>query len=298
MTVIIIDQLTKAWVRNNLLLGEEWTHSFGPVHIIHVVNSGAAFGILQGQTPFLIITSLLGLGAIVLYYVYPPMEHGLIRVALGMQLGGAIGNLIDRVRVGEVTDFVEVGRFPTFNVADASISVSIVAVLIFFTLQDAGKSAKPPPRPAGWQRRCSPACRRLISSADGSGERLDVFVARRLPELTRSRVKKLIDDGRVTVSGAAREGVAARSSRARCPRRCPSAREACAAARGDPARHPLRGRGSAGRQQAAGHDGASRRPATVGTLVNAILAHCADLSGIGGVLRPGIVHRLDRDTSA
>jgi signal peptidase II len=104
--------------------------------IVHVTNSGAAFGMLQGQTPFLIGTSLVGLLAILLYYVYPPMDHGIIRIALGMQLGGAIGNLIDRVRVGEVTDFVDVGTFPTFNVADSSISVSITAVLLFFLLQE------------------------------------------------------------------------------------------------------------------------------------------------------------------
>ena len=144
--VITLDQLTKSWVRGNLFLGEEWNHSFAFVHIVHVVNSGAAFGILQGQTPFLIITSLLGLGAIVLYYVYPPMDHGLIRIALGMQLGGAIGNLIDRVRLGEVTDFVDVGRFPTFNIADSSISVSIVVVLIFFAMQEAEAGGKPKPQ--------------------------------------------------------------------------------------------------------------------------------------------------------
>jgi signal peptidase II len=141
--IIAADQYTKWLVRSNLLLGEEWEHSFGFVRIIHVVNSGAAFGILQGATPFLIVTSTLGVAAIVLYYVYPPMDHGLIRIALGMQLGGAAGNLIDRVRMGEVTDFVDVGRFPTFNVADACISTSIVVVLIFFALQDIER--KPPP---------------------------------------------------------------------------------------------------------------------------------------------------------
>ena len=146
--VIGADQYTKWLVRSNLLLGEEWDHSFLFVKIVHVVNSGAAFGILQGQTPFLIVTSLLGLAAIVLYYVYPRMDHGLIRIALGMQLGGAAGNLIDRVRMGEVTDFVDVGRFPTFNVADASISTSIAVVLIFFALQDVDRgrrsNAEPP----------------------------------------------------------------------------------------------------------------------------------------------------------
>ena len=134
--VIGLDQYTKYLVRDNLRLYEAWDHTIGFVRIVHVVNSGAAFGILQGQTPLLIVTSLFGLGAIVLYYVYPPMDHGLIRVALGMQLGGAMGNLLDRVRVGEVTDFIDVGRFPTFNLADASITVSIVAVLAFFAMQE------------------------------------------------------------------------------------------------------------------------------------------------------------------
>jgi len=133
--VVTVDQWTKWLVRSNLeYLERGW--SIGPVQIIHVVNSGAAFGILQGATPFLIVMSLFGLAAIVLYYVYPPMDHGVIRIALGLQLGGAVGNLIDRLRMGEVTDWIDVGRFPTFNVADACISVSIVVVLGFFALQE------------------------------------------------------------------------------------------------------------------------------------------------------------------
>lgn len=147
LSIITLDQITKSIIRSNLGLYETWPeNSTAFFRLIHVTNSGAAFGILQGQTSFLIITSLLGLVAILLYYVYPPMDHGLIRVALGMQLGGAIGNFIDRVRLGHVTDFVDVGSFPTFNVADASISVSIVVVLSFFLLQEfeARDAHKPP----------------------------------------------------------------------------------------------------------------------------------------------------------
>jgi signal peptidase II len=154
--VVAVDQLTKAWVRNNLLYGEVWDREFGPVRIIHVVNGGAAFGILQGQTPFLIVMAILGLGAILMYYVYPPMDHGIIRIALGLQLGGAMGNLLDRVRFGEVTDFIDVGEFPTFNVADSCITVSIVIVLGFFLLQEFDESKKtttgtspPPPSDVG-----------------------------------------------------------------------------------------------------------------------------------------------------
>jgi len=145
--VIAADQYTKHLVRSNLALYEEWDRHLGPIRIVNVVNSGAAFGILQGQTPFLIVTSILGLGAIVLYYLYPPMDHGIIRIALGMQLGGAIGNLIDRVRLGEVTDFIDVGRFPTFNVADSSISISIAVVLAFFVLHDADDAHRAPGAP-------------------------------------------------------------------------------------------------------------------------------------------------------
>lgn len=143
VSIVILDQFTKWLVRTNLDYGEVWpddgallTIGSITVRIIHVTNSGAAFGILQGQTTFLIVTSMLGLAAILLYYIYPPMDHGLIKIALGMQLGGAIGNFIDRVRFGEVTDFVDVGSFPTFNVADSAISISIVTVLIFFITQD------------------------------------------------------------------------------------------------------------------------------------------------------------------
>jgi signal peptidase II len=134
--VVALDQFTKELVRDNLRYAEVWDREFGPLRIIHVWNSGAAFGILQGQTPFLIVMSIFGLGAIALYYVYPPMDHGIIRVALGMQLGGAVGNLIDRVRLGHVTDFIDVGDFPTFNVADSCISISITIVLGFFFLEE------------------------------------------------------------------------------------------------------------------------------------------------------------------
>jgi signal peptidase II len=147
LCIITLDQFTKWIIRSNLGLYETWPENSDDFfRLIHVTNSGAAFGILQGQTSFLIITSVLGLVAILLYYIYPPMDHGLIRIALGMQLGGAVGNFIDRVRLGHVTDFVDVGSFPTFNVADASISVSIVVVLSFFLLQEfnARETHKPP----------------------------------------------------------------------------------------------------------------------------------------------------------
>jgi len=79
-----------------------------------------------------VITSLIGVAAIVLYYLFPPLEHGLLRVALGLQLGGAAGNMLDRIRAGEVTDFINFDFWPAFNVADSSIFIGVVTIIAFF----------------------------------------------------------------------------------------------------------------------------------------------------------------------
>jgi signal peptidase II len=133
--VIALDQVTKHLVRTNLALGESVPEE-GPLRITHVTNTGAAFGILQGQTLFLMVTTFFGLAVILLYYLYPPMEHGILRLALGLQLGGAMGNLADRVRLGKVTDFIDVGPWPAFNVADSSIVVGVAIIIGFFLLAE------------------------------------------------------------------------------------------------------------------------------------------------------------------
>ena len=142
--VFALDQATKAVVRAWLSPHQAWPDADSVLHIVNVSNSGAAFGMLQGQTTFLIITSLVGVVAIVLYYLYPPLEHGLLRVALGLQLGGAAGNLIDRVRSGEVTDFINFDFWPAFNVADASISIGVVTILWFFLVLESERFRRPP----------------------------------------------------------------------------------------------------------------------------------------------------------
>ena len=133
--VVALDQITKYFVRANLALGESFPDE-GPVRITYVTNTGAAFGILQGQTLFLMVTTFFGLAAILLYYLYPPMEHGILRLALGLQLGGAVGNLADRVRVGKVTDFIDIGPWPYFYLADSSIVVGVVIIVAFFLLTE------------------------------------------------------------------------------------------------------------------------------------------------------------------
>jgi signal peptidase II len=130
--VFAFDQVTKAAIRDWLAVGESWPSDGWLIKITHVTNTGAAFGILQDQGLFLTITAVIAIGAIVFYYLYPPLEHGLLRVAMGMLLGGAAGNLVDRLRFGHVTDFIDFPRYPEFNVADSSIVIGLAVIVVFF----------------------------------------------------------------------------------------------------------------------------------------------------------------------
>ena len=131
--VLALDQVTKHVVRATLEQGESFPEGW-PVRFVHVTNTGAAFGILQEQNAFLATTTAIGVAAILLYYWYPPFEHAIMTVAVGMILGGAVGNLSDRVRLGEVTDFIDFPRYPSFNVADSSIVVGVAALVILLLL--------------------------------------------------------------------------------------------------------------------------------------------------------------------
>jgi len=91
-----------------------------------VTNSGAAFGIFQGAGPLLILTSVIGMAAIVIYLFNPGFAHPLMRLGLAVMLGGAVGNLIDRVKDGEVVDFIKVPNWPAFNVADSAITIGVL----------------------------------------------------------------------------------------------------------------------------------------------------------------------------
>lgn len=135
--VLALDQLTKHVVRATLERGEAFPESW-PVRFVHVANTGAAFGILQEQNAFLVITTVIGVAAILLYYWYPPFEHAIMTAAVGMILGGAIGNLSDRLRLGEVTDFIDFPHYPAFNVADSSIVVGAAVLVILFLLRRPG----------------------------------------------------------------------------------------------------------------------------------------------------------------
>ena len=131
--IFALDQATKELVRTLMDRGDVWPSTDWPVRLHHVTNTGAAFGILKDQTGFLILTTLVGLAAIYLYYRFPPFDHLIVPIAVGMMLGGAVGNLLDRLRLGEVTDFIDFPMWPAFNVADSSITIAIAVLIVGYT---------------------------------------------------------------------------------------------------------------------------------------------------------------------
>ncbi len=132
LLVVIADQLSKFWIRSNLAIGES-VFKVGFFRVVRVHNSGAAFGLFQGQSFLLTIIALVGVAALLLFVLrfshhFPSLNNSLGKVSLGLILGGTMGNLIDRLRFGYVTDFIDVSIWPSFNIADSSV---VVGVIIF-----------------------------------------------------------------------------------------------------------------------------------------------------------------------
>lgn len=138
LVVVVLDQLTKAGIRGWLQRGETWPEGWELIRLAHVHNTGAAFGILQGASTLLIVVTLVAIAAITFFLLTLPSHTRWYRVALSGILGGAIGNLIDRVRLGHVTDFIDPTHYPAFNVADSAIFLGVVgiAIISFFAPGD------------------------------------------------------------------------------------------------------------------------------------------------------------------
>ena len=133
--VVIFDQITKVILRETLELGDrEWLAEF--FAFSHIANDGGAFGVFGGQNTVLAVSAVVAIGVVAIYYFFPPMDHWLIRSGLALILGGAIGNLLDRIYQGHVTDFIDFIHFPAFNVADAAINVGVAAIVIALLFSD------------------------------------------------------------------------------------------------------------------------------------------------------------------
>jgi signal peptidase II len=138
--VVVFDQWTKNLVRNNLALRESWMpwEWLAPyARIVHWTNTGAAFGLGQDLSWIFAILAFVVIGAIIYYFPKVERSSWLIRLALGIQLGGALGNLIDRLMHDmHVTDFVSVGTFAVWNIADASIFVGTIILILGVWIED------------------------------------------------------------------------------------------------------------------------------------------------------------------
>ena len=149
--IVALDQWTKELVRDGLPLGATWMpwDWLAPyARIVYWHNTGAAFGLFQNGNIVFTLLAFAVVGAILYYYPHVPPEDWWLRLAMGMQMGGATGNLIDRLTMGKVTDFISVGKFPVFNVADSSISVGVAVLLLGVWLKDRGKSKQAGAGPA------------------------------------------------------------------------------------------------------------------------------------------------------
>jgi signal peptidase II len=125
---IAADQGTKHLVSSRLELGDE-VGLVGPFSIHHVENSGIAFGLFSGATPIVIALTTVAVLWMLAFFARAGSRHPILPVGLGLVLGGSLSNLVDRVRLGHVTDFLDIRFWPAFNLADTFIVVGVVVLL-------------------------------------------------------------------------------------------------------------------------------------------------------------------------
>jgi signal peptidase II len=140
--VLAVDQFTKYLIETRLPLYEVWAPipAIEPFfRILHATNTGMAFGLFQGGGAIIAVVAVVVSGVIIYFNHTLPGNERLLRVALGLQLGGVLGNLIDRVRQGHVTDFLDFGPWPIFNIADTALVAGVI--LLAYVMLTEGRRA-------------------------------------------------------------------------------------------------------------------------------------------------------------
>lgn len=136
---VVIDQISKYYVLNGMYRGQSIPVLDGLLNLTFVMNPGAAFGFLSGasekfRVPFFLVISLVAIGVVIFFYLHTARDNKLLQVGLALILGGAIGNLIDRVRFSEVVDFIDFYfkgyHWPAFNVADSAITIGVSLLVL------------------------------------------------------------------------------------------------------------------------------------------------------------------------
>lgn len=135
-----LDQFTKFLVQSRMNFGSSIVVIKGLLDISYVTNDGAAFGLFRGWNPIFIMVTFIAIVFIFVYY--RQFKDDLwMRIALGFLLGGAVGNLIDRIRINQVIDFINFRWWPSFNVADISVCIG-AGMLLIRIIRDEGKPKK------------------------------------------------------------------------------------------------------------------------------------------------------------
>ena len=143
LAAVVGDQVTKYAVRSNLALGEA-VKVVGPLSIHRVQNSGIAFGLFSSATAVVAVLTAIAVGWMLVFFARDGARHPVLPAALGMLIGGSVSNLADRVRLGHVTDFLDLRWWPAFNLADSFICVGVAILLVTLVAND--RARRPPER--------------------------------------------------------------------------------------------------------------------------------------------------------
>jgi len=137
LVAVLADQITKHVVASSITL-DSAVKLVGPISIRHVQNSGIAFGLFSSATVVVIVLTTVAVAWMLLFFARSGARHPALPVALGLLIGGSVSNLVDRVRLGYVTDFLDLRWWPAFNLADASIVVGVAVLLGSLLVADRG----------------------------------------------------------------------------------------------------------------------------------------------------------------
>ena len=141
LAAIAADQLTKAIVSSQLALDDS-VKVIGPLSIHHVQNSGIAFGLFSSATFVVIVLTTAAVLWMLWFFARSGQRHPVLPVALGLVIGGSVSNLVDRVRLGHVTDFLDLKFWPAFNLADSFITVGVAILLLALMASDRSRPAR------------------------------------------------------------------------------------------------------------------------------------------------------------
>lgn len=143
IAAVIADQLTKHVVTRTLPLDDS-VHVIGPLSIHHVQNSGIAFGLFSSATAVVTVVTAIAIVWMIAFFYRSGSRHPVLPAALGLLIGGSVSNLVDRIRLHHVTDFIDVKWWPAFNLADSFIVVGVAILLAALVAAD--RKPRPPKR--------------------------------------------------------------------------------------------------------------------------------------------------------